>query len=112
VALAANGVLWAWGGTSNDVGKIPPPNSNIVAIAGGLSHYVLRADGTVAAGATTDGGKRWSPSPNSISSRWGGTAPQISASTDGSIVAWGLNGQQCPDPNSTSSQRPGRRAQP
>ncbi|MDD5719299.1 MAG: FlgD immunoglobulin-like domain containing protein [Candidatus Krumholzibacteria bacterium] len=104
LGLKNDKTIVAWG--RNDMGQcdVPAPNSDFIAVAGGLSHSLgLKSDGTIVAWGSNSMGQCSIPEPNTdFVAIAGGNNHSLGLKSDGTIVAWGWNGYgQCnlPSPN-------------
>ena len=99
------GTVAAWGWNGYGQCNVPSPNSEFVAIAGGMIHSLgLRSDGSVVVWGYNEYGQCNVPSPNSgFVAITGGGGHSLGLKSNGSVVAWGYNEYgQCnvPSPNS------------
>jgi hypothetical protein len=108
--LLASGTTWAQDGRGSIVAwgygawGLSPPNTEFLAVAGGLSHSLgLDADGSIAAWGRNDDRQCYVPAPNTdFVAVAGGANHSLALYADGSIAAWGQNDYgQCdvPEPN-------------
>jgi len=83
----------AWGRNNSGECDVPAPNTDFVAIDGGVGHSLgVKTDGSIVAWGYNHYGQCDVPAPNTgFVAAAGGLGHSLGLRADGSIVAWGLN---------------------